>query len=36
VRDKAAGRRTIGGPSRGLPITLMAGQAFDLGSMPPA
>ncbi len=28
---KAAGRRTIGGPSRGLPIALMAGQALQVG-----
>jgi len=33
---KAAGRRAIGGPSRGLPIMLMVLQAFRLRRMPPA
>ena len=31
VRDKAAGRRTIGGPSRGLPIALMALPTLKVG-----
>jgi len=33
---KAAVRRAIGGPSRGLPIALMVIQALRVRSMPPA
>jgi len=31
ARDKAAGRRAIGGPSRGLPITLMMLKPLNVG-----